>query len=58
MVFSDSSWKDFPVNERSTGSYIVFYKGGTIHHVIYVPVPVPQSSSENDYNASCTAGMA
>ena len=45
MAFSDSSWKDFPENGRSTGSYIIFYQGGTIDHVTHVPGPADQSSA-------------
>ena len=57
MDFYDSSWQDFPDNGRSTGLYIIFFKGGTIDNVTRVPVPVAQSSSEIEYNAACTAGI-
>ena len=56
--FSDSSWKDCLDTGRSTGAYIILYQGGTIDHGTHVPVPVAQSSVENEYNAACTAGMA
>ena len=46
MAFSDSNWKDFPDNCRSTVAYIIFYQGGPIDHDIHVTVPVAQSSSE------------
>ena len=42
MDFSDSSWQDCPDTGRSTGSYIIFYQGGTIDHITYVPGPVAQ----------------
>ena len=58
MAFSDSSWQDFPDTWRSIGAYIIFYQGGPIDHGTHVPVPVDQSSSESEYNAACTAGMA
>ena len=58
MDFSDSSWKDCPDTDRSTGVYIFFYQGGTIEHGPHVPGPVAQSSAESEYNAACTAGMA
>ena len=58
MDFSDSSWQDFPDTGRSTGSYMIFYKGGPIDHVKHVPRLVAQSSAESEYNAACTAGMA
>ena len=45
MAFSDSSWKDCPDTGRSTGSYIIFYRGGPIDHVTHVPGPVAQSSA-------------
>ena len=37
---------------------MIFYQGGPIDHATHVPVPVSQSSSESEYNAACTAGMA
>ena len=40
MDFSDSSWKDCPDTERSTGAYIIFYRGGKIDHGTHVPGPV------------------
>ena len=58
MPFSDFSWKYCPDTGRSTGSYIIFYQGGPIDHGTHVPGPVVQSSSESEYNAACTAGMA
>ena len=58
MAFSDSSWQDFPDNRRSTGTYIIFYKGGPIDHVTHVPGAVSQLGAESDYNVSCTSGMA
>ena len=57
MTFSDSSWQDCPDTVRSTGAYIIFYKGGPIDHGTHVPVPVAQSSAESEYNAACTVGM-
>ena len=33
------------------------YQGGPIDHCTHVPVPVDQSSSEREYNATFTAGM-
>ena len=57
MDFSDFSWKYFPDTGISTEAYIIFYQGGTLDHGTHVPVPVDQSSSESEYNASCTAGM-
>ena len=45
MNVSDSIWKDCPDTGRSTGSYIIFYQGGTINHCTHVPEPVAQSSS-------------
>ena len=58
MHFSDSSWKDFTDNGRSTGAYIIFYQGVPIDHGTHVPGPVAQSIAESEYNAACTAGMA
>ena len=58
MDFSDSSWKDFPDTGRSTGACIILYQGGPIDHGTHVPGTVAQSSSESEYNAACTAGMA
>ena len=55
--FSDSSWKNCPDTGRSTVSYIIFYQGGSIYHVIHVPVTVAQSSAGSEYNVAFTAGM-
>ena len=51
------SWQYFPYTGRSTEAYIIFYQGDTIYHGAHVPGPVAQSSSENEYNVACTAGM-
>ena len=45
MAFSDSIWKDCPETGRSTGAYIIFYKGGPIDHGTHVPGPVSQPSA-------------
>ena len=37
---------------------MLFYQCGTIDHVTHVPGPDSSSSSESDYNAACTAGIA
>ena len=57
MDFSDSSWQDFPDTGRSTGAYIIFYKGCTNDHGTYVTGPVAQSTAEIEYNTACTSGM-
>ena len=43
MDFSDSSWQYFPDTGRSTGEYIIFYKGVPIYHATHVPGPVAPS---------------
>ena len=58
MDFSDSSWQDCPYTGKSTGEYIIFYQGGPIDHVTHVPGLVAQSSTESEYNAAYTTGMA
>ena len=58
MVFYDSICQVWPDTVRSTGYYIVFYWCGTIDHCTYVPGAVAQSSSDSEYNSSCTAEMA
>ena len=58
MAFSDSSWQDCPDTGRSTGAYIIFYKGVPIDHGKNVPVPVDQAIVESEYSAACNAGMA
>ena len=57
MVLYYSSWKDFTDTVRTTGSYIVFYKGVPINHFTHVPGPVSHSSAEIEYNAECTSGL-
>ena len=52
MAFYDSIWKDCQETGISTGSYIIFYQGGTIDHVTHVSGPVAQSSAESEYNAA------
>ena len=58
MYFSDSIWQDCIDTGISTWSYIIFYQVGPIDHGTHVPGPVSQSSTESEYNAACTAGMA
>ena len=58
MAFYNYSWKYSPDTGRSIGSYIIFFRGGTIDHGTHVPGPVAQSSAESKYNAACTGGMA
>ena len=58
MVLSDSSCQDCPDTGISKGEYIIFYQGGPTDHVLYVPVPVYQSSAESDYNAAYIEVMA
>ena len=58
MTFSDFIWKYFKDTGISIGAYIIFYQGGPIDHIKNVPGPVPQPSSESEYNAACSAVMA
>ena len=57
-IFYDSIWQDCTDTNRSTREYIVLYWGGPIDHFKHVTGLFAQSSVENEYNASCTAGMA
>ena len=45
MLFSDSIFQEFLDAVRSTGAYIVFYRGGKFYNHTYVPVTVLQSSA-------------
>ena len=45
MAFSDSSCKYCLDTGRSTGSYIIFYQGGTIEHGTHFTVPIDQASA-------------
>ena len=47
MFLSDYSWQYCSYTGRNTGSFIIFYQGGSIDHGTYVPGPVSQSSAEN-----------
>ena len=58
MNFSDSSWQACPDTGRSTSAYIILYQGGPIDHGTHVPGPVSHPSTESEYNAACTVGMA
>ena len=42
LVSSVYGWQYFIDTLRSTGTYIIFYQGGTIDHVAHVPVQVAQ----------------
>ena len=57
MAFYDSSWEDYPDTGRSTGAYIIFYRGGLIDHVTYVTGLVSQLRTESNYKASYNSGM-
>ena len=57
MVFSDYIWKDFPENDRITGSYIIFDQGEPIDHGTHVRGSVAEPIAESEYNAACNAGM-
>ena len=46
MVFSDYRHQGCTDTGISTGSYIVFYKGGTIDHFIHVTYPISQAGAE------------
>ena len=52
-----SIWQDFQNTGISTGSYVVFYQGGTIDHCTNVLGPVAQYSAESEYNTACTSVM-
>ena len=43
--FYDYSCHYCPDTGRSTGAYIIFYKGDPLDHGTHVPGPVPQQSS-------------
>ena len=58
MDFSDYSCKYCLDTVRSTGAYIIFYKGGPIYHGTHVPGPVARSSAKIEYNTAFTSGMA
>ena len=49
---SNSSWQYCPDTCISTGSYNIFYQGGSIDHGTHVPGQVAQSSAESEYNAA------
>ena len=46
MAFSNYSWKYCPETGTSTGSNMIFYQCGPIHHGTHVPVPVAQSGTK------------
>ena len=58
MGFSYYSWQDYTDTNKSTGSCIIFYQGGTIDNFTHVPVPVDQSSAEIKYNVACSSGIS
>ena len=58
VTFSDSSWQDDIDTSRSTGSYIVIYRGGIVDHSSNLPEPIALSSAEAEYNEACLGCMA
>ena len=58
ISFSDSSWQYCTDTGRITGSYIIFYQGGSIDHGTHVPGPVAKSIAESEYDSECTAGIS
>ncbi|MGH3053820.1 MAG: reverse transcriptase domain-containing protein [Gaiellaceae bacterium] len=58
FAFSDSSWQDCPDTGRSTGSFLIFYKGGVVDHSSFLPDPVAMSSGEAEYNTACATCIA
>ena len=58
IVFSYYSWKHCTDTGRSKGEYVIMYWCGPIDYGTHVPGPVAQSSSEIEYNVSCTAVIA
>ena len=50
-LFTDSSWQDCPDDGRSTGCFLLYFKGGIINAASFVPTPVALSSAEAEYNA-------
>ena len=57
-LFTDSSWQDCPDDGRSTGCYLLYFKGGIINGGSFVPTPVALSSAEAEYNALSHAFQA
>ena len=58
LGFSDSSWNNDADTGRSTGCYLITYKGGVVGHSSILPDPIALSSVEAEYNESCIAFMA
>ena len=50
-LFTDSSWQDCPDDGRSTGCFLLYFKGGIINAASFIPTPVALSSAEAKYNA-------
>ena len=48
MVFSYSSWQDYPYTGRIKGVYIVFYQGGPIDHVTNDPEPYAPTIADSE----------
>ena len=50
-LFTDSSWQDCPDDGRSTGCYLLYFRGGLVNAGSFVPTPIALSSAEAEYNA-------
>ena len=51
IMFTDSSWQDYPDTGRSTRCYQIYQQGGIVDAASFVPNPVAMSSAEAEYNA-------
>ena len=58
ITFTDSSWQDDPDTSRSTGCYLIMYRGGVVDHSSNLPDPIALSSAEAEYNEACLACRA
>ena len=57
VTFSDSSWQDDIDTSRSTGCYLITYRGGIVDQSSNIPEPVALSSAEAEYNEACLGCM-
>jgi hypothetical protein len=56
-AFSDSSWNDDMETGRSTGGYMIWYRGGIVDHSSNLPDPMALSLAEAEYNEACLVFM-
>jgi hypothetical protein len=57
FTFCDSSWDNDHGTSRSTGGFLIFYRGGILEHSSNMSEPVAMISAEAKYKIDCMSYM-